>query len=64
MHILREVVDFAKHLVWAVLMGVLIEFFNLFLPMWVSVFLALAVVVLFAWAAWRWIDWTVWRQKK
>lgn len=59
---MREI-DLAKHLVWAVLMGGAIELFNLWLPMWASVTLAILFAVLIAWAAWRWLGWTIWRRK-
>jgi hypothetical protein len=64
MRILREIVDLLKHLVWAVVMGVLIEVFSRWLPIWLSIFVALVLVALLAWAAWRWLGWTIWRSRK
>ena len=64
MPILREIVDLLMYLVWAVVMGALIELFNLWLPIWLSIVVALLLVVLIAWAAWRWLGWTIWRNRK
>ena len=61
---MREIVDLLKYLVWAVVMGALIELFNLWLPIWLSIVVALLLVVLIAWAAWRWLGWTIWRNRK
>ena len=64
MYILREVVDLAKHLAWAVLMGGLVELFSFWLPIWVSIILALALAILLALVAWKWLGWNLWRRKR
>jgi hypothetical protein len=53
MPFLREVKDFLKYLIWAVLVGGVVEILDRWLPLWLAVVVALALAGIVAFALWQ-----------
>ena len=56
--------DLLMHLVWAVVLGALIELLDVWFPIWLSIGVSLVIVVLVCWFFYRFLGWKIWRLRR